>query len=135
MRQLRPAAADQARVMPPFDHEKLDVYRLAVEFVAWAGEVIDAQRALGPRLSALKHLDEASQSISNNIAEGNGKRSMPDRCHYLDIARGSALECAACIDGLVARKRLARDVAESGKAILTRIVSMLSKLVARLSAH
>ena len=76
-----------------------------------------------------------SQSIANNIAEGNGKRSMPDRCRFLDIARGSALECAACIDGLVARKRLAMDVGETGKAILTRIVSMLSKLVASLSAH
>ena len=48
---------------------------------------------------------------------------------------GSALECAACIDGLLARKRLTTDVAETGKAILTRIVSMLSKLVASLSAH
>ena len=121
--------------MTPFDHEKLDVYRLAVEFIAWAGEVVDAQRASGTSLSALRHLDDASQSIANNIAEGNGKRSLPDRCRFLDIARGSALECAACIDGLLARKRLTIDVAENGKAILTRLVSMLSKLVASLSAH
>jgi four helix bundle protein len=121
--------------MPPFDHEKLDVYRLAIEFIAWAGEVVDAQRAAGTSLSALKHLDGASQSIANNIAEGNGERSTADRCRFLDIARGSALECAACIDGLVVRKKVAADLGDSGKGILTRIVSMLSKLIATLSVH
>ncbi len=84
-----------------FDHEKLDVYRLAVEFLGWAGELLDGP-LVGTRYAAVKHLDEASQSIANNIAEGNGKRSPVDRCRYLDIARGSALECAACLDGLVA---------------------------------
>ncbi len=51
----------------------------------------------------------ARHPIANNIAEGNGKRSLPDRCRYLDIARGSALECAACLDGLVARRKLSAD--------------------------
>ena len=49
--------------MPPFDREKLDVYRLAIELIAWAGEVVDTQRASGTSLSALKHLDGASQSM------------------------------------------------------------------------
>jgi hypothetical protein len=43
------------------------------------------------------------------------------------IARGSALECAACLDVLVAGKQL--DRADSGKAILMRIVSMLVGLI------
>ncbi len=61
-----------------FDHEKLDVYRVAIEFVAWVGELLDGRLA-GARYAAVKHLDEASQSIANNIAEGNGKRSLVDR--------------------------------------------------------
>jgi hypothetical protein len=24
-----------------FDHDKLDVYRLAIEFIGWAGELLD----------------------------------------------------------------------------------------------
>jgi four helix bundle protein len=111
-----------------FDHEKLDVYRLAIEFVAWVGEQLD-----GPlkdaRMSASKHLDAASQSIANNIAEGNGKRSRLDRCRFLDIARGSALECAACLDALAARKRLDAGQAAHGKRILERIVSMLWRMI------
>jgi four helix bundle protein len=75
--------------MTLFDHERLDVYKASITFVAWIGDLLD-----GPlvecRLSAVKHLDAASQSIANNIAEGNGKRSLADRCRFLDIAVGSA---------------------------------------------
>jgi four helix bundle protein len=115
-----------------FDHEKLDVYRLSIEFQRWVGPLIEGGLGKGARLSAAKHLDEASTSISNNIAEGNGKRSAADRCRYLDIARGSALECAACLDVLVARNRISDDLAREGKATLVRIVSMLMKLTDKL---
>lgn len=115
-----------------FDHEKLDVYRLSIEFQRWVGPLIEGGLGKGARLSAAKHLDEASTSISNNIAEGNGKRSAADRCRYLDIARGSALECAACLDVLVARNRVSDDLAREGKAMLVRIVSMLMKLTDKL---
>jgi four helix bundle protein len=115
-----------------FDHEKLDVYRLSIEFQRWVGPLIEGGLGTGARLSAAKHLDDASTSISNNIAEGNGKRSVVDRCRFLDISRGSALECAACLDVLVARNRLDAGVAQEGKAMLIRIVSMLVKLTDRL---
>jgi four helix bundle protein len=119
------------RTEPTFDHEKLDVYRLAIEFARWSGEMIDGPLSAYPAKS-LEHLDESSRSIARNIAEGNGKRSSKDRCRFLDIARGSALECAACLDILVARKRLDEGLARDGKAMLVRIVSMLVKLVDKL---
>lgn len=114
-----------------FDHEKLDAYRLSIEFIAWTGPVVD-DRPRGGRLSVIKHLDEASASVALNIAEGNGKRSVADRVRYLEIARGSALECAACLDVLVVRDRLAGDVAKQGKVTLVRIVSTITKLIERL---
>jgi four helix bundle protein len=117
--------------MRVFDHEKLDVHGTTIEFIAWVGEILDGPLATC-RLSAKRHLDEASQSIANNIAEGNGKRSASDRCRFLDIATGSALECAACLDGLVARRQLDPESARNGKALLLRIVSMLCRMVERL---
>ena len=119
---------------PIFDHEKLDVYRLSIEFQAWVGDLLDAGFGKRAKPSAAKHLDEASTSISNNIAEGNGKRSYTDRARFVDIACGSGLECAACIDALVARKLLEPERAKTGKRTLHRIVSMLHKLRAKLSA-
>ncbi len=118
---------------PIFDHEKLDVYRLAIDFLVVAGAWLDDGVLAGCRHSAVRHLDDASTSVVNNIAEGNGKRSPADRGRYLEISRGSALECAACIDVLVARKRLPATEARPAKALLVRIVSMLSKLIAKLA--
>jgi four helix bundle protein len=117
-----------------FDHERLDVYKASIAFVTWVGEALEGPLS-GCRLSAAKHLDDASQSIPNNIAEGNGKRSTIDRCRFLDIATGSALECAACLDVLVARGRLGPEYAQDGKTMLARIVRMLRKLVERLLGH
>ncbi len=60
-------------------------------------------------LAAYDQLDRVSTSIALNIAEGNGKCSAPDRCRFFDITRGFALECAACLDVLVAKKRYEAD--------------------------
>jgi len=73
-------------------------------------------------------LDRASTSIPLNIAEGNAKFSMKDRCRYLDIAGGSAVECAAALDVLVAQKRLASEDVRDGKMLLKKIVSLIMGL-------
>jgi four helix bundle protein len=117
---------------PIFDHEKLDVYRVSITFVAWTGDLL-AGPLSGCSLSAVKQLDRASTSIPLNIAEGNGKRSTKDRSRYLDTSRGSALESAACLDVLVARRVLQSPQINEGKALLVRVVGMLAKMVERLS--
>ena len=114
-----------------FDHEKLDVYRTAIAFVAWSGSLLDGPLA-ACRINAVSHLDRASTSVPLNIAEGNGKRSANDRRRYLDIARGSALESAACLDVLMARNVLTAEEVAEGKALVKRIVEMLTKLTSSL---
>ena len=82
-----------------FDHNRLDVYRLSIEYVANA---FDTSRLLaGLHRHARDQWLRAAQSIPLKIAEGTGKRSLKDRARFLDIARGSALECAAIQDVLV----------------------------------
>ena len=119
------------RTSPTFDHEKLDVYQVAIQFVAWAGDLLE-DVGLRTGLSAVKQLDAASTSVPLNIAEGNGKRSTRDRCRFFDIAKASALECAACLDVLVARSAVPEERNGPGKALLVRIVEMLTKLISRL---
>ncbi len=117
---------------PQFDHEKLRAYQEALAFVGWVGPIIDR---LPAKLSARDQLDRASTSIVLNIAEGNGKRSHPDRCRYFDIARGSAVECAACLDVLVARQILKTEEIIEGKTILIGVVSLVTGLIARFSGE
>jgi len=113
-----------------FDHEKLDVYRESIAFCAWTGELLNAITA---KAAAKDQLDRASTSIPLNIAEGNGKFSTKDRARFLEIARGSALECAAALDVMVARKLASIEQIEPAKENLTRIVQMLMGMLRRFS--
>jgi four helix bundle protein len=118
--------------MPPvFDHERLKVYHEAIRFVGWVSPYPDD---LPAKVAARDQLDRASTSVPLNLAEGNAKRSYAERCRYFEIARGSGVECAACLDVLVAKGKLSRDVAAEGKEILLEIVSMASGLISRFSS-
>ena len=114
-----------------FDHEKLDVYAVAIEFTAWVGDLF-AGPLQSCRLNAVKHLDQASTSVPLNSAEGNGRRSPKDRARFLGIAKASALESAACLDVIVARNLIDAQGIARGKALLRRIVEMLVRWEQRL---
>jgi four helix bundle protein len=73
----------------------------------------------------------AAQSIPLNIAEGNGKQSLKDKNRFFEIARGSALECAAIHDVLRVCDAIDDDSSCHGKTDLKRIVSMLTRLIQR----
>ena len=109
-----------------FDHDRLDVYRLSIEYTADAFKV--CQSLDGLHRHARDQWLRAAQSIPLNIAEGNGKRSLKDRARFLDIARGSALECAAIQDVLIALKGLDIEMNIELKGKLARIVSMLTRM-------
>ncbi len=108
-----------------FGHEKLDVYRTAIEYVGWAYHYCETMK--GHR-NAKDQLLRASQAIPLNIAEGNGKATDGDRRRFFEIARGSALECAAAQDVLQICGALPPGDNATAKALLDRIVAMLTKL-------
>jgi len=60
-----------------------------------------------------------------------GKYGPKDRCRFFDIAHGSALECAAGLDILVAKGKLTAEQIRPGKEILQRAVRMLMGLIKR----
>src|SRR5271170_5613162 len=115
-----------------FDHEKLDVYREAITFVAWLSALLEATVRIG---EVKDQLDRASTSIALNIAEGNGKYTLKDRCRFFDIAHGSALECAAGLDVLLAKGKLTPEQVRPGKESLQKIVRMLMGLIKRNSSR
>lgn len=109
-----------------FGHENLDVYQLSLEYVVWAYRL--SKDLKGNDRHARDQLLRASQSIPQNIAEGNGKGTESDRRRFFEIARGSALECSAIQDVLERCEVIANARNEDGKRMLFRIVSMLTKL-------
>ena len=115
-----------------FNHEKLEVYREAIAFVALLSALLQDSVRVG---DVKDQLDRASTSIPLNIAEGNGKYAPKDRCRFFDIAHGSALECAAGLDILVAKGKLTAEQIRPGKERLLRIVRMLIGLIKRNSGR
>ena len=115
-----------------FDHEKLDVYQEAIAFCGWIGELLSQ---ISAKAAAKDHLDRASTSLPLNIAQGNGKFSTVDRARFLEIARSSALECAACLDVLAVRKLVAAERILPAKERLVRIVNMLMGMLKRFSGR
>ncbi len=95
-----------------FDHKRLNIYRLSIDYVARSFEA--GQPLEGLHRHARDQWFLAAQSIPLNIAEANGKRSLKVRARFLDIASGSALACAAIQDVLVSTKGIkVQDDADS----------------------
>jgi len=109
------------------EHERLDAYRVALEFQQIAARIC---RTKG--LGALRdQLDRASVSICLNTAEGAGRTSPAEKRHFFSIARGSALECGAALDLLHTRGLVAGGDYRRARVLLIRIVSMLVGLMRR----
>jgi four helix bundle protein len=114
---------------PIFDHERLDVYRLSIEYVTSSYRI--AKSLSGVDRHARDQWLRAAQSIPLNIAEGNGKQSLKDKNRFFEIARGSALECAAIHDILQSFDAIDAETTRTGKTNLKRIVSILTRLIQR----
>ena len=110
----------------PFDHERLDVYQVALDFIVIADDTI-SQLPRG-RSHLADQLHRAATSIVLNVAEGAGKFSKPDKRRYYLSAVGSATESAAIFDVLLRLHAVSEERHREGKALLERIASMLIKL-------
>jgi four helix bundle protein len=118
-----PAASippDAPESTPPLDHERLDCFKVALEFAAMVPALTKTAR---PALR--DQLERASSSIALTLAEGCARRTRRDRHHFFSIAQGSAMECAAALDILRVTACLSQADATRAKHKLTRIVQML----------
>ena len=85
--------------MAEFDHEKLDVYRVAIDFIALADDIVEAlPRGRG---YLADQLQRASTSIAANIAEGAGEFSPKEKARFYRAAQGLADRSAAMLTTLI----------------------------------
>ena len=112
--------------MGHFDHEKLDVYQVAIELIVLIDQVIgNFPRG---RAYLADQLHRAGTSIPLNIADGAGEYSRDEKSRFYRIAKRSATECAGIFD-VCQRLHLIEDKQYSQvRELLIRIVSMLTKM-------
>jgi four helix bundle protein len=106
------------------DHEKLDVYRVALELRLAALECVPRKGCRALR----DQLERASTSVILNIAEGAGRTSSADKKRIYEIAKGSAAECAAILDVLRLSGRSSPPAHAHARALVIRAVQMLTRL-------
>jgi four helix bundle protein len=114
-------------VMEQFDHEKLDAYQIAVDWIVLAHDLAQAlPRGKG---NLADQLQRAASSIALNIAEGAGEFSAPEKARFYRMAKRSATECAAVLDVAKRRSAITDQRYAQSRSLLLRIVGMLVKLV------
>lgn len=107
--------------------QRLDVYQRAIEFLALVYDLVDQlPKGHGDRADQLVR---AAESVVRNIAEGAGRWSEADSSKHYKIARGEAMECAACLDVFKLRKLVAAAQYEDGIRLLEGVVAMLTKML------
>lgn len=109
---------------PQFDHEKLEVYQVAREFLVLATGLLARKMPRDLR----DQFDRATSSILFNIGEGAGKTARADKQRSYEIARGSTTEAATQLDLLHIRGFITTDQYRSSRSLLIRVAQMLSRL-------
>ena len=117
---MNPAAAPAASVAPAASLHRFDAYRLALTFRAHVVRWLPLKRA-----ERSDQLDCASLSVALNIAEGAGRAGRDQARHYA-IARGSAVECLACLDLL--ELELSAPKTGEARAVILRLLNVLTAL-------
>ena len=106
------------------DHERLEVYRVALELHVLAGSLVR-----GRGFGVLRdQIERASLGIVLNIAEGAGRRSAADKRRFFEIARGSATETGAALHVLWLRKIGDPRGIREARSLAIRVTQMLTRL-------
>lgn len=111
------------------DHEKLDVYHIAIEFVILSDAIIEHMPRGRGYLS--DQLQRAALSISLNIAEGAGEYAIDEKVRFYRMAKRSATECAGILDVCQKLQLLDEQKYIQGRELIVRIVSILVKMAQR----
>jgi four helix bundle protein len=114
---------------PIFNHETLDVYRVAIETAKIVCSSEAAARLSNP---VFRRLDELLTSMILNIAEGNGRFSDADQARFLGTTHESAIKLAARLDLYVIQGLIPKENAEEWKYLLERVSLMTSSMIANI---
>ena len=109
-----------------FDHERLDVYQAAIEFVVLIDTVVE--NFPRGRAYLADQLQRAGASVPLNIAEGAGEYSSNEKIRFYRMAKRSATECAGILDICQRVQIIEERNYSKSRELLMRIVAMLTKM-------
>lgn len=127
--------SDPPRSTRAFDHDRLQVYEVALGFTTLAHTLLSRLPRTKSASGLADQLERAARSIPLNIAEGSGEFSAAEKVKFYRYALRSASECAAILDVVTRFYPMNAKLATDGKAMLHRITAMLLALIRRHEAR
>ncbi|HEY4688713.1 MAG TPA: four helix bundle protein [Anaerolineae bacterium] len=109
----------------PFKFEKLEVWRLALDYIDLIYE-IGAQLPRSEEYNLKSQIARAATSVALNIAEGSTSQTDAEQARFLGFAIRSLIETVAC-QHVIKRRKYLRD-----ETLLTQVYSRAETLVAKL---
>ena len=107
-------------------HKQLMVYQRALVLVQ---EIRKTTRNVGMDFSTLDQITRSSLSITANIAEGAGRKSIKERCHFYCIASASAAETYSHFEVIAPERRVDPLKLQAWSRELEDIVRMLDGVI------
>jgi four helix bundle protein len=114
-------------IMDVFDHEKLDAFQVAIQWVILSERIVS--KLPRGRGYLADQLQRASTSIPFNIAEGAGEYATQEKSRFYRIAKRSSTECASILEVCYQLQFVEEVLYRDARKLLLRIVAMLTKLV------
>ena len=111
-----------------FKFEKMIAWQKGVDFADKAFDIADR---LPQRLqySISDQLRRAALSVTNNLAEGSGRRSPGNRRNFYDIAKGSVYEVVSVLAIALRRKQITRAEFDQFYRLGDELASIISGLI------
>ena len=112
--------------MDGFEHESLDPYPAALEFVA----LIDRAMMMVPpaRGYLVTELQQGATRAAQSIAVGASEPNQTDQLGFLIEGRRAALRCAVLLDAMNVLKVIPQECRDAGRLLLLQIVERLGQM-------
>ena len=120
--------------MKSCNYKELVVWQKSMDLVI---EVYDLITKLpsNEKYELSSQMRRAAVSIPSNIAEGHGRNSSQEFCHFLGIARGSACELETQL--LVAKKvlYLSEDDVQKANSLIDEVIRMITAMIKKIQTE
>jgi hypothetical protein len=112
--------------MEAFEHESLDPYPAALEFVT----LLDRATATVPpgRDYLVTELQQGGRVVAESIAIGASEPNHAEQLRFMIDGRRAALRCAVLLDAMNALKVVPQEYRDAGRLLLLRIVERLGQM-------
>ena len=112
-----------------FQFKDLKVWQKALDFADKVIDITENLNTSSKHFRLIEQIEAASASISQNIAEGKGRRSKKEFVQYLYISRGSLYESITLLNLFERRKWISIETLEEMENDGVEIASMLKGLI------